>query len=114
MMNLRTFGLVLLGGVVTACAATTRGGSAVREETTVTVDNQSFYDMNIYASRGQRVRLGTARGKSKTVFTIPSSLVGGSPMLRFIADPVGSARASVSEEISVSEGDSIGLTIPPP
>lgn len=113
-MNLRAIGFVLLGAVVTACASTTRGGPVVREETTVTVDNQSFYDMNVYVSRGQRIRLGTARGKSKTVFTIPSSVVSGSPMLRFIADPVGSSRASVSEEISVSEGDDIGITIPPP
>jgi hypothetical protein len=113
-MRLRTVGFVLVGAAVYACASTTRGDPAIREQTTVTVDNQSFYDMTVYVSRGQRVRLGTAPGKSTTVLTIPSSLVGGATMLRFIADPIGSSRASVSEEISVSEGDSIGLTIPPP
>ncbi len=84
------------------------------ERTTVTVDNQSFSDMTVYASRGQRIRLGTASGKSTTVFTIPSHLVSGTAVLRFIADPIGSSRASVSEEISVSAGDEVGLLIPPP
>ena len=113
-MRLRTVGFVLLGAAAYACSSATRGDPAIREQTTVTVDNQSFYDMTVYASRGQRIRLGTARGKAKTEFTIPRSLVSGTTMLHFIADPIGSSRASVSEEISVSEGDSIGLTIPPP
>jgi hypothetical protein len=33
--------------------------------------------------------------------------------LRFIADPIGSNRAGVSEEIMVTPGDSVVLTIPP-
>jgi hypothetical protein len=33
--------------------------------------------------------------------------------LRFIADPIGGARPSVSEEITVAPGDSVVLTIPP-
>ncbi len=113
-MKLRSIGLVFLGSACVACASTARSSVADRERTTVTVDNQSFYDMTVYASRGQRIRLGTATGKSKTVFTIPPSLVSGVSTLRFIADPVGGTRASVSEEINVSEGDSLELLIPPP
>lgn len=108
-------GYLLIGAIVTGCASAPRSEvDVINQTTTVTVDNQSFSDMTIYASRGQRIRLGTARGKAKTVLTIPSSLVTGTSTLQFIADPIGSSRTSVSEEIHVSEGDSIGVTIPPP
>lgn len=111
----KTIGALFIGAVVAGCSSAPRSeADIINERTTVTVDNQSFSDMTIYASRGQRVRLGTARGKSKTVLTIPTSLVAGTTTLQFIADPIGSSRASVSEEIQVSAGDSIGITIPPP
>lgn len=107
---------LLLGGVVVgACSSAPRSEAEILDRrVTVEVDNQSFSDMTIYVVRGQRIRLGSARGLTKTVFTIPPSVVGGVASLRFIADPIGTSRASVSEEITITEGDSIGLTIPPP
>jgi len=113
MMRKAFIGLIA-GILLSACSTTPRAGSGLRDETTVTVDNQSFSDMTIYVTRGQRVRLGTARGHAKTTFTIPPSIVAGISTLQFIADPVGSSRASVSQEISVNEGDSLGLLIPGP
>ncbi|MDQ3674861.1 MAG: hypothetical protein M3365_10845 [Gemmatimonadota bacterium] len=115
-MRRKSIGALFIGAVVASCASATPLSEVemIDQRTTVTVDNQSFSDMTIYASRGQRIRLGTARGKSRTVLTIPSSLVAGITTLHFIADPIGSSRASVSEEIQVSEGDSVELTIPPP
>lgn len=110
----KALAVLIVATLLGACSTTRRGeGDRLIEQTTVTVDNQSFSDMTIYVSRGQRVRLGNARGHSKTTFTIPPSIVAGVSTLRFIADPIGSTRASVSEEISVNAGDSIGLTIPP-
>jgi hypothetical protein len=107
--------LLIIGLLFSACSTRQRSeGELLADRTTVTVDNQSFSDMTIYVSRGQRVRLGSARGHSKTTFTIPPSIVAGVSTLRFIADPIGSTRSSVSEEISVNPGDSVGLTIPPP
>jgi hypothetical protein len=71
-------------------------------------------DMNIYVLRSsQRIRLGTANALSTTRFTIPSYVVFGSTSLRFLADPIGSNRTPVSEEITVSAGDEITLMIPP-
>lgn len=106
---------LIVGAFVSACSARQQSdGELLADHTTVTVDNQSFSDMTIYVLRGQRVRLGTARGHSKTTLTIPASIVRSASMLRFIADPIGSTRSSVSEEISVNPGDSVGLTIPPP
>lgn len=111
----RAIGALLVGTAISACSTTPRNEvDVITERTTVTVDNRSFSDMTVYVTRGQRIRLGMARGNSTTVLTIPPSLVAGTSALRFIADPIGSSRASVSEEINVSAGDSVGLMIPPP
>lgn|ERR1700693_535379 len=108
------FALLLLGA--TACK-TFSNGSATPDQnqpTVVQVDNQGFLDMTLYAVRGgQRVRLGIATGNAKTNFTVPQSLVTGLTPLRFIADPIGGTRPSVSMEITVAPSDTVVLTIPP-
>ena len=108
------FALLLLGA--SACKTFSRGSDDAEQSqpTVIQVDNQGFLDMNVFAMRSsQRVRLGTAPGNSKTNFTVPSSLVSGLTSLRFVADPIGGRRASVSEEITVAPGDTVVLTIPP-
>jgi hypothetical protein len=115
-MNIRSivFALFLLGA--TACNAFSRGpgNSDQNQPTMLQVDNQGFLEMTVFAARSsQRVRLGVATGVRKTNFTIPPSLVSGLTPLRFIADPIGGRRASVSEEITVAPGDTVVLTIPP-
>lgn len=113
-MKITAIAFALVGGLA-ACTSTPRNeAEEIVGRTTVTVDNRSFSDMTIYATRGQRVRLGVATGHSKTTFTLPPSLLSGTGLIRFIADPVGSSRTSVSEEINVRPGDEVGLTIPPP
>src|SRR6476661_6032251 len=106
-----------------ACATLAAGCSQNKqsdqaaEPTPVTrlrVQNQAFLDMTIYVYRGpQRLRLGVANGNSTTRFTIPSSMIFGATPLRFQADPIGSNRQSVSEEITVNPGDEVTLQIPP-
>lgn len=89
-------------------------GSDGNQPTVLQVDNQGFLDMTVYAARSaQRVRLGIANGASRTNFTVPSSLISGLTPLRFIADPIGGTRPSVSEEITVAPGDTVMMTIPP-
>ncbi|MGH7699382.1 MAG: hypothetical protein ACREMJ_02525, partial [Gemmatimonadales bacterium] len=100
---------------VPACAGTAKPDEdyVPRTETMLRVENQDFLDMNVYAIRsGQRVRLGSVPGLSTRVLSIPMSLVGGGASLRFLADPVGSARTPVSHEIFVQPGDVIEITIP--
>jgi hypothetical protein len=105
-----------------ACAkntsATNSGATATdesREPTYVKVENRSFTDMNIYVIRsaGQRIRLGMVSGASTATFQIPQGLLFGTTALRFLADPVGSSRTPVSDEIGVRPGDTVTLTIPP-
>jgi hypothetical protein len=100
--------------LVSACSALSHGSGVEPARATIRVDNEGFSDMTVYAVRSaQRVRLGLAPGHANTIFTVPSALMNGLTQLRFIADPIGGARASVSEEITVAPGDSVTLTIPP-
>jgi len=111
--RLTVIALLLLG--ITACSGFKRGSASPENAATILqVDNQGFLDMTVYALRNsQRVRLGSATGNTKTNLTIPSDLVFGLTSLRFIADPLGGNRASVSQEITVAPGDTVVLTIPP-
>lgn len=114
-MKIKSIAFALLLASITACNAFVRGSGAPRQDqpTILQVDNQGFPDMDVYAVRsGQRVRLGTATGLHKTNLTIPPSLVGGLTPLRFIADPIGGTRPSVSQEITVAPGDTVLMIIP--
>ena len=82
--------------------------------TTLKVENLAFLDMTIYVYRSsQRIRLGIANGNGTSRFTIPSNLIFGSTPLRFQADPIGGNRSAIAQEITVSPGDEVLLTIPP-
>ena len=100
----------------TACRGnTTEGEVAVPVEPTyVKVENRAYLDMNIYVFRSsQRIRLGTVNGNNTGRLLIPANLLFGSTPLRFMADPIGGRRQPTSEEINVSPGDEVVLTIPP-
>ncbi len=105
--------LLVLTLALSACGANPRPGQQ-QERTTVRVENQSSLDMNIYVLRGaQRVRLGTATAHLTSRFTIPADLIFGITPLRFLADPIGSSRTPITDEISVTAGDEVILRIPP-
>ena len=115
-MKIRLIAFAFLLGGTLGCNAFHRGSDTTvqNQATVVQVDNQGFLDMTVYAARSsERIRLGIATGNSKTNFNIPSVLVSGLTPLRFVADPIGGRRASVSEEITVAPGDTVVLTIPP-
>ena len=116
MFTRRSFIVVTLGLALAACGGSKKSRSAPvpQPRTSVRVENQGFSDMTIYAIRsGQRVRLGNAPGNSTTTFTIPSNLIFGATPLRFLADPIGSNRTPVSDEITVQPGDQVRLVLPP-
>lgn len=106
---------LLLSSLTLACASrrTDGGDQQMNVPTTLRVENQAFLDMTIYVVRsGQRYRLGVANGNSTARFVIPASMVGG-VSLSFLADPIGSSRTPVSQEIVVTPGDEVMLFIPP-
>ena len=107
--------LSTLAGTV-ACAGSSKQDQDAEPvpATRLKVENQAFLDMTIYVYRSsQRIRLGIANGNSTAHFVIPSNLLFGSTPMRFQADPIGRNRAPISQEITVSPGDEVVLTIPP-
>ena len=117
----RTGAAVLLAGAILPAACTHNpppDPNAFPEEaerpTTVRVQNQGFLDVAVYVVRsGSRTRIGTVTGNSTAVLTIPKTFVQPLTPLRFIANPIGGQRQPVSEEVTVSPGDEVGLIIPP-
>jgi len=107
----------LVCGLSLVLAACSRPQSAPRAEpvrTYLVIDNQSFVDHRIYVMNGSaRLRVGFAPGKQQTKMKLPTSVVTGSHMLVFVAEPIGGDRPARSEEIYVSEGDEVRLMIPP-
>ena len=117
------FGAIALAGLVITPVACHNGAppqtgdedNGQVAQTTLEVTNQWFADMDIYVvQNGQRIRLGLATGNSTSDFVIPSAIVNGAAIrLRFIASPIGGNHSPVSDEITVSPGDNLQLTIPP-
>ena len=82
--------------------------------TRLVVDSQAFPDMTIYVIEGaRRIRLGMANGNAQTKFTLPKYLIRTITSIRFQADPIGSNRAPISDQITVTPGDEVTLRIPP-
>jgi hypothetical protein len=106
--------ILALAFAVAGCASLGRGSAPTSPTTTLSVENQGFLDMTVYVMRSaERVRLGLAAGGATSRFVIPPDLpLLGNP-LRFVADPVGGARASISDQINVQPGDSVTMVIPP-
>lgn len=112
----RIFSLSLFALAAVSCTTLNRGSQNDTQAgpTVVQVENQGFLDMTVYASRsGQRSRIGIAPGNSKSNLEVPRMLISGLTPIRFIADPIGGSRPSVSQEITVVPGDTVVLTIPP-
>jgi hypothetical protein len=97
------------------CRSTTPGApTRQRSEAFVRVENRSMLDMTVYVVRGgERRRLGLVNALSTQTLSIPSVLIDGPGVLRFLADPIGASRTPVSEEIVVRDGDVVQLVIPP-
>jgi hypothetical protein len=109
------YSLVLVVALLAVGSCVRRPAGAVdpRGDATLRVENRGLPDMTIYVvNQSQRIRLGMAPGLTITMLRIPGDLVRGGTV-RFLADPVGSARAPVGEEISIFPGDEIVLIIPP-
>jgi hypothetical protein len=106
--------ILVLAVALAGCASLRRGTGPTAPTTTIRVENQGFLDMTVYVMRSaERVRLGLAPGGVTTSFVIPADLPQSGTPLRFVADPIGSARASVSDQITVQPGDQVTMVIPP-
>ncbi len=112
----RRFALpLLLALAVPACSHTgpQSAADAAQAPTVLRVENQSFYDMDIYMVRqaGDRVRIGSVTSQQTANLPIPSSLLFGLSTVRFIARPLAGPGAEISQDITVAAGDTVVMTI---
>ena len=106
---------LFLGLVVTAlvACATTKNVRPDQPVTILEVDNQAALDMTIYVYRSsERIRVGTATALARSHLRIPPNVLFGSTPLRFMADPIGANRLPITEELTVSPGDTVTMIIP--
>ncbi len=108
--------LVLLALVPAACA--TAGGSATSEgvdrpeEAVVEVTNYNWSDIHAYVfAGGQRFSLGLVTSQGTREFTLSRSVLSGTRDLVFVADPIGSVLAYVSDGVYVQPGDRVTWTV---
>ncbi len=107
--------LLLVALALPACSRTPPqdAANASQAVTVLRVENQSFYDMDIYMLRqaGDRVRLGSVSSEQTADLTIPQGLIFGVSSVRFIARPLAGRGAEVSQNITVAAGDTVVMTI---
>lgn len=83
-------------------------------KTVVEVQNTAFNDAVVYAVQGLRVvRLGNVTGLTTQKLSIPKNLLFGSSSMRFTVRLIGARGRQTSDEITVSQGDTVSLFIPP-
>ncbi len=104
-------GFAVLGG---GCAT---GGGAERpadqpDTATVYVQNHNWSDMHLYVfAGGQRFSLGLVTSNTRREFELPRTTFTAAQNLVFIADPIGSVVAYVSDDVYVQPGDRVEWTI---
>jgi len=97
----------------TTRAAATSATRGTQERSIVQVDNRHFHQATVYLLQGARsLRLGVVNGLSVDSFVIPADVVRGAQPVRFAIRPLASRRATVSDQIVVTEGDTIALFVP--
>lgn len=97
---------------VTACARTSQAAGDIAPATSIglTVTNQNFLDMDVYAvSDGLATRLGTVNGNNTRRFSLHPSLA--SRDLRIVATPIGGNGRASTGEVLVSPGQIIDFRI---
>jgi len=79
----------------------------------LTVTNQNWLDVDVFALRGStRYRLGAVGGNSSATLRIPSSLAARGEV-QLMADPVGSNDVYVSDLIQIAPDQGLQLTLAP-
>jgi hypothetical protein len=90
-----------------ACA-TASGARAQRARDTIFVDftNANWLDMTVYLinASGHRRRLGTVTTNQTRTFLVEASALGGSQMVQFAGDPIGSTEWFYAPAMMVHPG----------
>lgn len=80
------------------------------QEVVVVVDNQSYFDMHVYAVQGGvRRSLGLATGISERSFVLPRTFVGRT--VQILAEPIGPRTAYLSDGFYLVEGQQMEISL---
>jgi hypothetical protein len=108
----------VLGAAMLLSACASGGKRSVSNDlesksVSLTVTNQNWLDVNIFAVRGgSRYRLGAVGGNSSATLRIPAgAMVRGEVQL--MADPIGSNDVYVTDLISIAPDEQLQLTVAP-
>ena len=110
-------GLVLLGAVSSSACATHRASESQifgdgRGAPTVTVRNDNWLDVVIYAIRGTaRFRIGTVGGSSTQTFRLTSAAMSGDAPIQILADPIGASRGYLTDPVVLGPGQRLELQV---
>jgi hypothetical protein len=78
----------------------------------VQVDNQNFYDMNVYlVAGGTRWLVGRVGGLTRGTLTIPASLAPADQRVRLLAVAIGGQRPIITPTLVVPPGEQVYWTI---
>lgn len=78
----------------------------------VEVNNENFYDMNVYLlNRGARYLVGQVGGMSKATLTVPAGMAPTDNQVRLRAEAIGGAGATTTPLLIVPQGQQVFWTI---
>ena len=110
-------GLLIASATVSTATACSRnreaaGDLAPASSIGLTVENQNFLDMDVYAvSDGLATRVGMVTGNSKRTFSLHPSMATRD--LRIVATPIGGNGRASSGNVLVAPGQTIEFRIAP-
>ena len=107
----------LIGALVlfAACVPKARNGLAPAPSPAVyvSVDNQNWLDVSIYALRGTiRTRIGEVSGNGNAQLKIPAGVIVAG-QVRLMADAIGSSERFVTDMITVDPDQRVQLMVAP-
>ncbi|MBI4522036.1 MAG: hypothetical protein HY701_14460 [Gemmatimonadetes bacterium] len=106
--------LGVIASLVAGCERTRALPVSTRPEPVrLSVRNDHFSDVTIYAFNGSRQRIGIVTGLSSSSFVLPDEAMRSGVGFRLEADPIGSIDAYVTSIIVASPGDEIVLQVAP-
>ena len=80
------------------------------QEVTVLIDNQSYYDMHLYALQGgTRRSLGLVTGLTKRRFALPRRFEGHT--VQILAEPIGPQNIYVSDGFYLHGGEELKVSL---
>ncbi len=87
-------------------------GVAPRNETFVTVTNQNWADIKVYAIRGgSKFRLGSVTGLSTASLRLPAAVAAGATDFRLRVELIGSSMGYTTEVLHLNRGDQMDWVV---